>query len=213
MRTITLICIFSFASAVPAIFGQVAPTVKGTSDSTMEWGTIKDGKFVSTRLGLTLPIPAHFSVLSSVESEMLADSGSDLMKEGIVSEKQFDAAIARTIRLLAITEKPVGSPENSALEVVTVKQQKGITANMALAANVALLKGSPYVLKRSLTPLKLGTHTFSGAELEGTFGEVKVTQRMYVIMHKGYSIVFASVYLNDKQRTEMEKILSAVLLK
>jgi hypothetical protein len=216
MRSIWTICFIVILGTV-ASFGQGAPEPPKPSSAkaieTPEWGVVKDGKFVSEALGLTMSIPADVVVVSTAEAKLLRDAGKDMLKQGATSEKKIDDAANRSINLLVITEKPRGSKENSALELVAVKQQKGVTANMSLLANIAILKGSPYSLKRSHGPLKVGSNTFAAADLEGTFGEVKLTQRMYTIMNRGYSVTFALVYSNDDQRLKLEQILSTLTVK
>lgn len=171
-------------------------------------GYDRNGKFVSEKLAFSIEVPASFTVISEAEAALLTDAGAEMLKKGPASDKRIDDAIGRSIRLLAISEKPFGSPQNSALEIAAVKQQTGITAKMALTSSVMVLKGTPYTLKRSLGSIRLGAHYFAAAEFEGTFGQIKLTQRLYMIMHKGYSILFVANYFTEQQRTELEKTIS-----
>lgn len=216
MKRIILICVF-YLLGLHVSLGQAQPkpavTIKGSSDSSMQWGSVNDGKFISERLGLSLQIPTSVIVASAVDSELLNAAGTDMLKQGNASEKRIDDAVGNAIRLILIAEKPIGSPENSALEMVTAKQQGGVTANMSLASNVTLLKGTPFSLKRFLGSVKIGSNTFAAAELEVSINSLKFMQRMYVVMHRGYSIVCAATYYTDTQRIELEKILATLSLK
>jgi hypothetical protein len=176
------------------------------------WGSVENGKFVSKKLRLSLPIPSDLTVISTAEAEILTDAGVDMVKQGTASEARIDEAFKRSIILLGIAESPVGSPQNSFLELVAVKQVKGVTARMSLAANLMVLKGSPYTLKRSLGEVKIGPNTYAAAELDVSFNEVNFMQRMYVVMHGEYAVVCAITYFSDAQRLKMEKVLSMLEL-
>lgn len=213
MRSFSLILI----PIVIALFwtdlsAQTSPPAPKPTPSA-NWRSFKDGKFISDRLGLSLQIPSNFIVISDVESEILNNAGADLLKQGTASETKIDEAIGNSIRLVVVSEKPVGSAENSALEFVTAKQQAGVTANMSLASNLMVLKGTPFTLKRSLGSIKIGSNTFAAAELEGSFNNLRFMQRMYVVMHRGYSIVCVAIYYTETQRLEMEKVLATLSLK
>ncbi len=203
-----LLLVFSFST------GLVAQSSAPLQESVVKggWGTVQNGKFISEKLGLTLSVPPEYNLISSVDAQILANAGVDMLKQGTASDTKIDEAVGRSILLVAIAEKPIGSPQNSALELVTTKQKSGVTAAMSLAASLMVLKGTPYKLRRSLGSIKLGPNTFAAAELDATFGEIKFMQRMYVVMNRGHSIVCVITYYTDVQRLEMEKVLSTLVL-
>lgn len=216
MRRMLLLCAVAvmclkFASAQSP--PKPAVTIKGDSDSSLKWGLVADGKFASERLGLSYQIPTDFIVASTAETELLTAAGSDMAKQGNAQEKKIDEAVGNAIRLFLITERPIGSPENSALEMVAAKQPSGVTANMSLASNVSILKGTTFSLKRFLGSLKIGSNTFAAAELEVSVNGLKFSQRMYVIMHRGYSIVCVATYYTDAQRIQLERSLATLTLR
>lgn len=210
MRSFGLILI-AIAFFWTDLSAQTSPP-KRTPPEASSWGSVSDGKFVSDRIRMSLQIPANLIVFSAVDSEILTNAGAELLKNGTVQETKIDEAIGNAIRLVAVAEKPFGSPENSALELVAAKQQAGVTANMTLASNMMLLKGTPFSLKRSLGSIKIGPNTFAAAEIEGSFGNLKFMSRMYVVMHRGYSIVCQATYYTETQRLEMEKVLATLSL-
>lgn len=198
-------------SATANFVGQ-PPSPSPLVEVATPWGVVEDGTFKSQRLKLTLPIPKEYSLISTVEAEVLSNAGTDLLKQGSSKDSSIDEAVGRTIKLIAFSEKPIGAPQNASLELVAVKQQAGVTARMNLAANLMLLRGTVFKLKRSLGSLKLGTNTFAAAELEALVNGLSFFQRMYVIMHHGYSLVCAITYSTDKQRAALEKVLSTLVL-
>ncbi len=210
MKVLYIFAIFLLLS-ISNLHGQ-KPATPPKPVEPLRLGEIAEGKFVSKRLGITLLIPEDYTIISGAEAELLADAGADMLKQGSASAKQIDEAIGRTLRLLVIAEWPVGTPRNAALEVVAAKQEPGVTATMSLLANVSLLKGSHFVLKRNLGTVKIGTNSFVAAELEGTFGESIIKQRIYSIIHRGHGISIFVVYSTDQQLADMEKVMATIRL-
>ena len=209
MKTVLFLSIqallFSFAGSAQGT------TVPPRPAEPLGWGKVANGQFSSPRLGLKISIPENFTLISSAEAQLLGSAGADVLKQGN-SNKRIDEALNRTIQLLAISEHPVGTLNNAALEIVAVKQQVGVTAKMSLTANVMLLKGTPFVLKSARGPVRLGANSFETANLEGEFSGVFLKQRMYVIIQKGYSIMIAVTYRSDEQISAMEKVIATLSL-
>lgn len=174
---------------------------------------IKDGKLVSPELGLSMTIPPDLTIISTAEAALLEKGGADLLKEGSTKKGQIDEALNRSIRLVAVAERALGSPQNASLEIVVAKQPPGITANVSLSANVMLLSGTPYTLRSSREKYSVGANTFAVADFDGKFGEIALNQRMYVVMHRGYSIVIGIVYFNEQQLKKFEDLLATIELK
>jgi hypothetical protein len=191
------------------VTGQTPSQAKNSGPT--DWGRVSEGKFSSPILGLTMSVPESFTLISSAEADLLGSAGADVLKQGNANKK-IDDALSRTIRLLAVSEHPYGTPNNAALEMVAVKQRAGVTAKMSLTANVMLLKGTPFVLKATRTAVKIGTNSFEVADLEGEFSGILLKQRLFVMMHKGYSIMIAVTYGSEGQISAMEKVIATISL-
>ena len=215
MRSLISVFFLTWALAALAVGQTPADPLKPVDKNAglvSDWGSFADGKFVSSRFGITISVPSTFQIFPAQEMEAMNEAGRELLIKGKNSE-QIDDAILGSIKVFVISEKPFGSLENSALDLVVGKQQKGVTANMVLASNLEMLRGSALILKRSLSPLRMKSNVFAAAEFEATMGNVKFHYRMYVVMHRGYSLVFSNAYFNEKQRTEIENVLSTLTLK
>jgi hypothetical protein len=210
IHRIVLIAAFCLSCSL-AHLSQTAPEPPRPM-SVLSWAKIEDGLFKSERLGLTLKFPKEFTVLSTVEAEVISKAGADLVKKGATSEKRFVEAVENSKKLLILAEKPYGTPGNSALEIVAAKQPSGATANMSLAANLSVLKGTAFELKNTKSPLKVGKNSYATADLEGTFSGILLKQRMFVLIHKGYAIVTVITYSVDEQLTKMQEVLSTLSL-
>lgn len=205
-----LIVIFCLSCSL-ANFSQAAPEPPKPMPS-VSLAKIGEGLFTSQALGLTLQFPREFTALSPVEAEIVSKAGVDLLKKGAESEKRFDEAVGNSKQLLVVAEKPYGTPGNSALEIVVAKQQKGVTANMSLAANVLVLKGTQFKLKETTSPFRVGKNSFAAADFEGKFGEVFLKQRMLVLIHRGYAILVVITYSADEQLIKMQEVLATLSL-
>lgn len=177
-----------------------------------DWGSVEKGIFQSRIVGLRMEIPDGFWVASTAEAEMLTNAGADLVKKSEAVDKKLDEALQNSKRLLLFSEKPLGTSQNAAFEIVAVRQAQGVSANMALAASVTALKSTKFELKGTKSPIKVGPNSFASANLELPNGDTLLKHRMFVIMHRGYSVLIGITYSNQEQLTNMEKILSSLLL-
>lgn len=211
MKKVSLSILIAVAF-VSVSLGQKAHSSTAKTPAKTEWAVVADGKFTSRPVGMTMPLPDEFIVISTADAETLSVVGTDMLKQGAASGGAIDAAANRTIMLLAIAEKPIGTPQNSVLEIATVKQAAGVTAKMSLSANLAVLQGSPLTLTRNLGALKVGKNTFQAADLDGRFGAVTFKQRMYVSIHRGYSLLIAITYESPDQLAALEDVLAGLTL-
>jgi hypothetical protein len=213
MKVIFLIVIMiSIVSVLQAQDASKPATPITTSESgALKAGSIKDGKFVSDRHGISLAIPIGLHVVSSAENKAYNEAGVDLMKQGQGSNKRIEEAVQRTETLLGVATKPIGAPLNSALEIAAAKQERGVTARMVLAKNIMMFKGSSFSLRKALGNQKIGLDIYAAAEFDVSLAGINFFQRMYVTMHRGYSVVVQVTYHTDDQRVEMEKVLAKVV--
>lgn len=210
-----IILSFLFVVFVVSTYAQpTSPSGKSlvTSEAgSTKTGAIEDGIFNSKRFGISIEIPKTLTIISTAEFKVLNDAGLELIKSEGGKGKGIEEAERRAQSLLVIAAKPLGTPLNSALEIAAAFQQSGVTAKMVLTKNVELFKGSAYTLKRSLGELQVGYNIFSSADFEVQISGIKFYQRMYILMHKGYSIVIVNTYHNEEQRLEMEAVLAKAI--
>jgi len=174
-------------------------------------GAVRDGVFRSEKYGLSLEIPDKFTIISTAESAVYREAGLDLLKANDKETKKIEEAENRATSLIAVSAKPFGEPLNSSLEISAASQQPGVTASMVLAANVAMFQGSAYALQRSIPNLKIGVNHYAAADFEVAIGAAKIYQRMYIKMHKGYSIVIVNTHHNNEQREQIEAMLAKIV--
>lgn len=187
------------------------PLVTSETGST-KTGSVENGVFSSLRFGLSIEVPRSMTIISTADFKVLNDAGLKLIKSESGKKKEIEEAESRTQSLIAIAAMPPGTPLNSALEIAAAYQQPGVTSKMVLAKNIELFKGSSFTLKRNLGDVKIGRYVYSAADFDVVLAGVEFYQRIYVLMHKGYSIVFVNTHHNEEQRNEMEALLAKVIL-
>jgi hypothetical protein len=190
---------------------QIQTQTTSRSDSASS-GSVVDGTFHSEKYGLSLEVPANFHVLSAAENKLLTDAGRDAIKTDSSANDKIDEAVKRTESLLIIASKPLGSLKNNVIEVAALKQAPRVTSSMVLANSIVAFKGSAYSLKRALGNVKLGANTFAAAEFEVTLGGMTFGHRMYIIMHRGNSVVMGLSYHSEAEKIELEKVASNLVL-
>ena len=97
-----------------------SPTAPKTTVITSEKGltrsgAVSNGVFMSQRYGVSLPIPAVFTVVLTAENKILNEAGLKLLKSEGKAAKGIERAEQRADSLLVISAKPLGSQLNSVL--------------------------------------------------------------------------------------------------
>lgn len=208
--TLTLLALDISAKAQP-ISPPAKPLITSETGST-KTGVVEDGVFSSSRFGISLEIPKSLTIISTADFKVLNDAGLKLIKSESGKKKGIEEAESRTQSLIAIAAMPPGTPLNSALEIAATYQQPGVTSQMVLAKNIELFKGSSFTLKRNLGDVKIGRYVYSAADFDVVLAGVKFYQRIYILMHKGNSLVFVNTNHDEEQRNEIEALLAKVIL-
>lgn len=208
-----LICAFCFIPGVAS--AQRAQTVVKTpavSEIRQVFGTVEDRTYVNKFFGFTLEVPKEMTISDRLDQEMYADAGVDVMKSQTqLDTSELDAAVKTTINMLLVTKLPVGSPENSGIEIASTKQVTGVTAKMALTASESVMTstGSFKVVNR-FQPRKIGSYTYEISDMESTAFGIPLDHRMFVTMLKGYSVIITITKQKDGSYDEFEQLIGNI---
>jgi hypothetical protein len=175
------------------------------------FGQISKGQYVNRFFGFSFRFPESYPTMSREQITLLSRAGADLMKgKNDLAGKRIDTAMLTQATLTAISEKLLNQPGNSFLEIAVQKQRPGSTARLALAASVLLAtSGGKAVLEKNMEG-NFGKRKLPGARLEVNLGNVKVSEEIYVIMLKGYSVAFAITYSTAEGRENMNSVLDTL---
>lgn len=182
---------------------------KGPSEANF-FGEISNGQYTNKYFGFSIRLPEGFPTMTSEQIALLTKAGADMMKsDSGAGATKIDAAMLTQATLMAVSEKPLGQPENAFLEIPVQKQKTVGTANMALAASVILATSGGKARLVKNVERKIGKRVLPGAVLELNVG-IKLTQELYVVMIKGYSVAFGITYSTAAGRDKMLSILDSL---
>jgi hypothetical protein len=220
IKVSVLVFVWLFASSALFAQGEDSPPpppapikrVEQAPTGSTFMGELKEGVYTNEFFGFSLPIPESFVVANRKELELLQKVGVEVLTDQTKKNaERLEKSIQETAVLLAVFRLPVGQPNNSGVEIGVIRQPAGVTANMALAANSALLTGSAgYEHTLNLPELSLGGLKFVGAQFERDIFGVTLKQRSYFAMRRGYSILVSVVYTNEEGLEAMQSLLNGI---
>lgn len=191
----------------------VPKAVDNTSVSATDFfGTAVNGIYTNRFLGFRLSAPEKYIFIEAVQADIESRAGIEMLKGGNnAANKKIDEALAKQVTLFGWLELPQGTPGNSVIEALAVKQGKGVTAPLALAASTRMITTNPDVrIERSLGNVKISGRDFSGAILRLKLNGIELYQEYYITMLRGYSVHFTLTYFNDEGRQKMLKVLRSI---
>lgn len=175
-------------------------------------GIVEDHTYTNKFFGFELKVPDDMTILERPQQELYSEAGIDIIKsKADGSTSQFDSAYKRTINLLVISKLPPGTSGNSAAEFGTTKQMTGVTSKMVMAATASVMTSTgSFKLVANLPSKKFGGFTFVGSDFESTAFDVPLDHRIYITMHKGFSLVISITTSKDAGFTEFEDLFENI---
>jgi len=195
--------------------GQSPSAPKGGQQSVSAaefFGEVKGNVYTNRFFKFSLSVPGSYTILARNEIEIYSDAGADAIggKKGTGSTI-LDVARQNTVNLFAAAQKPPGSPDNSAIEIIAVRQPETATAELTLAATVKVMMGTgKYTVTQNLPNTILGGRSFSAVEFEmSAFGPL-VGQRTFVTMQSGYSIMITIMSPKQSGFAAFDDVLKSI---
>lgn len=204
-----LCCFLTFVSSAAA--QKVLDATPGSMAALM--GGMNGRTYVNRVLNFELKLPDEGVILNQAEMDVYKNAGIDALKSGNAqSDRQLADAAKREIVILNYATKPVGSIGNSILAIGTIKQARGATAAMVIAATLkGLTATGKFELIRSLSGVVIGGFKANG--LEGnitTFTGAKIKERILVLMRNGYSLSFVLSGTDDDAINVAQNLLGGI---
>lgn len=185
--------------------------VLGSADvSSREFlGQQQKGTYSNSFFGFQLTAPESFSFVDQELAKLQVKAGADMLRtEKGTNDRTIDEALVKQSLLFAITQMPLGTPRNSVLEVVALKQQFGVTANMALSASAGIYAANPdFKILKSLDNVRFGGRSFAGIVITTEKYGPTLTLELYVIILRGYSVHFSITSSTGDGREAMIRLL------
>jgi hypothetical protein len=172
-------------------------------------GTLRIGEYVNSFFDFSMALPLDWFLISNEQFEAFHREGHQLSGNR-VSEKDE----SRTRVLVALSKSPPGKSPFAFLTIGAEKQRwKFITQKAVTEGNRDTVLNLPNIksrLVRDVTDENLGKTVFSTVNIDIVVGEQTIHQKSYVLLSKGFSLVFQLQYIDDAERVEMERSLASL---
>ncbi len=180
------------------------------------YGRVENGVYINDVFGFSLTPPRNWQVIEADAMEEVGQLSRDDLKGDNVRYNQLLEENFKVEKLLkGFVKKPLGTPENAFLGVSSQK----------IPANAAPLKANMDVTRQTLLASKLSP--IVSAPVPISFGEVKamwmdtdveeggmrVKQRLYVCLHKGYYINVVLTYVDTADLPLLEAAIKTLKFK
>jgi hypothetical protein len=187
----------------------------------IDFGTINNSVYQNNYFGLTVPLPADWTVQDQKEQQQLVKDGGQMLY-GDDKNKQavLRAAQLQTVHLFAVFKYPLGSPVPFNPSIIS------------MAENVQELPGIKrgndylYHVKKNLDAgqievtypadnysTNLAGVDFDVMQTQMTMNGITISQKYYVTIMKGYALTFIITYNTDSAEASLQKIMGAVAFK
>jgi len=187
-------------------------TVQNNISAADFFGDLIESRYMNRFFQFSLIIPKEYIVLNREELEIYSRTGTDRIKGSAEGKTpMFDKAAQATIPLIAISRKPPGSSDNSALEIVVVKQPSGAMASIVLSQTIKVMtETSTYVVNRNLGSIDFGGRSFAAVDADTTAFSVPLKQRTFITMQRDYALMITITYSSESGLRSFEEMLKSL---
>ena len=205
------------AAPWPPAAGTTPPSPSGEAARSPGEGSFEHSTYLNKFFGLRLTLPPSWVVQSKETTEMMSNTGKQLMTKGDKNlESAFDISAKNSFSLLTVSKFPLGSPVASNPMLMCVAER--------VSQLPGVRRGSDYLFavrrlhEQTQTQYQFGgtsTETIGGVEFDVmtadlNFGAAKAKQKFYATIRNGFALGFITTYTTDEEGRELERVLRAV---
>ncbi|MDQ2855853.1 MAG: hypothetical protein M3R68_05965 [Acidobacteriota bacterium] len=196
---------------------QTPPVSTPTAD-VPDLGSVSGTTYTNNYFGLTLIVPAGWSVQDSNFKKQISDKGKELFTSDDPTKKsEINRAVDRTLNLLTVTERPPGEPGPFGMFISAAeKPPTGVKTDagyMLALKNTLKYSQVPITIERDVYTEQIGGATFSVLDFKTDFSGVIVTQKYFAHIVKDYVLFFIITYTTPEQLQTETKVLKSIVLK
>jgi hypothetical protein len=215
-RTVQL-AVLSLCVLLLAGCGKEAPKTANEID----FGSIQNSVYRNDYFGLTLAIPAKWSVQDQKTLKKLSETGAKMVAGDDKNMKAVMSASAlRTVNLVAVFQHPLGTPipYNPSIACVAerVSDAPGIKQGKDYHFHTKQIMQSSqtkFAFPKDMTTEKLGGIDFDVMHATVTVGATTIQQKYYSAIMKGYALNFIASFTNAEEEAALQKVLEGVSFK
>jgi hypothetical protein len=211
VSVISLVLLSQLASAQTPSVG--APLAAETPDL----GSVTGSTYTNKYFGLTLTLPAGWSVQDSVVKKQISDKGKELVTSNDAATKSdLNRAVDATLNLLTAFEHAPGTAaQNSMLMCGAEKPPVGVKTDadyMVALKNTLKYAQVPISIEKDIYSEQIGGAAFSVIDFNTTYPGMVLSQKYYAHTVKDYVLFFIITYQTPEQLKTLQESLKSVTL-
>jgi hypothetical protein len=187
----------------------------------VDFGTIENSVYRNKYFGLTITIPAEWSIQDQESRQRIVETGTEIMAG---EDKNLKAVIKaselQVVNLLFAFKHPLGTPVTSNPSIACIaeriRQTPGIKRGKDYHFHARKLLESSQMdvsFPRDISSVKLGDVDFDIMYVQMALPGITVQQEYYATVMKDYALSFVVSFSNEKEKAELGKILDSIVLK
>jgi len=186
----------------------------------IDYGTIENSVYKNEYFGLSLTVPDGWSVQDRAAQKHLQDMGNEVVSGNDRNLKKIiKASEMQTVSLLMAFKHPMGTPVDFNPSIIClaerVRHMPGIKRGKDYHAHAKKLlqRGQLRVsFPKPISTEQVGGRDFDVMYTAMSVAGMKVRQKQYATIMKGYALAFALSYQTDAEEAELQKVLDSVTL-
>ena len=182
-------------------------------------GSVTGSTYSNKYFGLTLTIPARWTVQNSSTKQLMSEKGKQLVTSNDANKQaELSRAVDATLNLLTVTQYPIGEAGrfNSMLICGAERVPAGVKSDadyLSALKNTLRYSQIPITIDRDVYLEQIGGTAFSVIDFKSTYPVGIVSQKYYAHLIKGYALFFILTSQTDEQLKTQTEILKSVILR
>ena len=188
------------------------------TEKSIDLGTMNGTTYSNDYFNMTIEIPENWTILSEDEKKDLMNKGMEIVAG---DDKDFEEALKnneyRNVYLISTYKYPLNTETTSNANFMSTAEKlsffQGVKNGKDYLEEAKKLLGGTemsYKFEKEIYNEKVGNKDFYVLETYIEAGEMRVSQKYYARVEKGYSLNFILTYTNDNEKKDVEDILNTV---
>jgi hypothetical protein len=184
---------------------------------TPDLGSVSGSTYTNKYFGLTLTLPAGWSVQDSIVKKQLSEKGKELVtSDDAATKSELNQAVDNTLNLLTAFEHPPGTSEQNAMVICGAeKPAVGVKTDadyMLALKNTLKYAQVPITIEKEVYTEQIGGAAFSVIDFKTTYPGVVLNQKYYAHIVKDHVLFFIITYQTPEQLKTLQESLKSVTL-
>ncbi len=187
----------------------------------IDFGTIENSVYRNKYFGLTITIPAEWSIQDQESRQRMMKTGKEMIAgEDKNLKAMIDASELQSVNLFVAFKHPLGTPVTSnpsiACTAERIRHLPGIKRGKDYYFHLRKLFESSQMdvsFPRDISTEKFGGVDFDIMYVQMAQAGTTVQQEYYATVMKGYALVFFVTFTTDEEKAALGKVLDSIAFK